>query len=374
MNNSTLDNFTLQIISKYIYDFKTINNLLKLNKSFSELYHTTFEIINLNCYYILSDKQVKNIIDKLINTFPNLEEIILNFNGTDCIDFDDFNNCILANYLKFYNYSQILEKPIKIKIQFDFKIKFNTYDFYKNFSEYLYILDFNLYILSKLIEKDIIILKNIYVLINCCIYYNDLNILDDIYKSFMKIKLNKNLKNKINLIVRLDKYMPFHDIPDEYKNIDGFYFSYYIKGVFHFNNINDKNVNYINYQPQIKDKSKLWKYIISFPVYYEIMKNYNNELKKYKNRNLYMKIKTFIKHEIDKIYDLSLTDEYIRKYFVECNGKIYKSITVSNNVKLCLNKNGKYYVSCDCSKEANNWHFVQSEILEYFNVNDNYEL
>ena len=382
---NTLDNFTLQIISKYIYDFKTINNLLKLNKSFSELYHTTFEIINLNCYYILTDKQVKNIVNRLINMFSNLEEIILNFNGTDCIDFDDFNNYVLANYLKFLKYTSDLgggadlglkdiEKPIKIKIQFDFKIKFNAYDHLKNFSEYINILDFNLYILSKLIEKDIIISKNIYVLINCYIYYKDLNILDDIYKSFMKINSNKNLKNKINFIVRLDEYMPYHDIPDEYKNIDGFYFSYYVKGVFHFNNINDKNINYINYQPQIKDKRKLWKYVISFPVYYEIMKNYNNELKKYKDRDLYMKITTFIKHGIDNIHHESLINEHICKYFVECSGKTYKSIIVSNNIKLCLNRNGKYYVNRDCDKEAKNWHLVQSEILEYFNINNMYEL
>ena len=179
---NTLDNFTLQIISKYIYDFKTINNLLKLNKSqninksFSELYYTTFEIINLNCHYILTDKQVKNIVDKLINMFPNLEEIILNFNSNyDCITIDDFNNCVLANYLKFLKYTSNLgggadlglkdiEKPIKIKIQFDFKIKICTLGINHALSESQSTFNLNLYILSQMIKKEIIISKNIYII------------------------------------------------------------------------------------------------------------------------------------------------------------------------------------------------------------------
>ena len=55
MSNSYLNNLELQIVSKYIYDFKTINNLLLLNDDSKYLYYTTFETINL-LIYILSDK------------------------------------------------------------------------------------------------------------------------------------------------------------------------------------------------------------------------------------------------------------------------------------------------------------------------------
>ena len=119
MSSNNLNNIDLQIVIKYIYDFKTINNLLQLNNMLKYNYHTTFEIINLNCYYALTDKQVKEIIDKLTTIFPNLEEIILNFNGCSMIDFDDFINYILLNYLKFCKFSNL-----SIKIQFDFKIRF----------------------------------------------------------------------------------------------------------------------------------------------------------------------------------------------------------------------------------------------------------
>ena len=56
----SLNNIDLQIISKYMYDFKSIENLLKLNDDLKYCYHTTFEIINIPYDYVLTDGQVRN--------------------------------------------------------------------------------------------------------------------------------------------------------------------------------------------------------------------------------------------------------------------------------------------------------------------------
>ena len=72
----SLNNIELQVVSKYIYNFKDIENLLKINDNLKYNYHSTFEFINLPTYYILTDNQVIKIINKLKMLFPNLKEII----------------------------------------------------------------------------------------------------------------------------------------------------------------------------------------------------------------------------------------------------------------------------------------------------------
>ena len=92
-----------------------------------------------------------------MNLFPNLNEIILDFDY-NIIDFDDFYNYIIFNYLKFCNYH------LNIKMRFNeiLKIRFKTYnssDYRTTFLNYQSVFDFNMFILSKLIEENII---NIY--------------------------------------------------------------------------------------------------------------------------------------------------------------------------------------------------------------------
>ena len=77
----SLNNIELQIVSKYIYNFKDIENLLKINDNLKYNYHSTFEFINLHTYYILPDNQVIKIINKLKVLFIILKKIILNYNS-----------------------------------------------------------------------------------------------------------------------------------------------------------------------------------------------------------------------------------------------------------------------------------------------------
>lgn len=379
-----LSNIELQIISKYIYDFETFSNLLLLDNDLRYNYHTTFEIINLSPFYILTDNQVKKLINKMIKIFPNLggradlglknlEEIILNFNGT-VIEFSCFNNYVLANYLKFCKYlDNYNNKQIKVKIKFNFKIRFYASSFNSNFLEHQSEFDFNLYILSKMIEQKII-LNNINIIIAYNILYDD-NI-DNIkftYESFNKINTNKlNDLLKINFITYLNLNMSFNNICYRHKNIDGFYFSHYSNGCFKFNNTNDECLLYgngyivENISDQIRQKHRLTKDINMFPIYYEIIKLHKYEISEYKLKYKYLNhcVYYLIKYN-EKFKDYN----YIRIY----SGKIYKHINISDRIELLM-KNGKYQIGNYCDRFAMIWYDLQDNILEYFDLNERYKL
>ena len=308
-------------------------------------YHTTFEIINLNCYYALTDKQVKEIIDKLTTTFPNLEEIILNFNGCSMIDFDDFINYILLNYLKFCKFSNL-----SIKIQFDFKIRFYNIPYADiNFSFYQPNFNFNLCILSEMVKQNIIISKNIYIVVNTGHnVYADLKYIYELFNKF---------KSTINFIIILDMYTtPFDIIENKYKNIDGFYFTYYYKATNYFNTI-EGDFCYQNNQELLKKYRKLHRTVYNFPLYYKYMTDKN------------------ITKDCEKIY----LDEKLKKiirnhdeYFIT-GCRIFKRVKLSDDFEMYMTSNGTYRIYSN-NLNAIKWHNFQHNILEYFNVNDRYEL
>jgi len=312
MSNSYLNNIDLQIVSKYIYNFETINNLLLLNDNLKYYYHTTFEIINLPIEYILTNKQVKEIVNKLIKIFPNLNEIILNFDSDENkVYFDNFIDYMLINYLKFIKYI----KNIKIKIQFDFKLIYYTYwDCIATFQEYQSIFDFKLYILSKMIEQKIILNDINIIIINKIIDKINNDVIKVILQSFNKIRNAKRLKTpKINFVINLRTDISFNVIQDKYKNIDGFYFTHYSNGCFKFNNNNDEILLYgDNCLLKLLQKIKLRKYIINFPTYYEIIKLYKNNLNVYKTKHRY--INKYVYKFIDDKTNKNLNkDEKLKK-------------------------------------------------------------
>ena len=379
MSNLYLNNIDLQIVSKYIYNFETINNLLLLNNDLKYYYHTTFEIINLPSMYILTDKQVKEIVDKLIKTFPNLNEIILNFNSSESIVyFDDFIDCMLSNYLKFVKYINNIESkksksalhPItigreapKIKIQFNFKLKHYNCECLLSFQEYQPIFDFKLYILSKMIEQKII-LNNIDIIIS----YSIINKINNNKIKFILQSFNKLKTSKINFIINLRTNMSLDSISDEYKNINGFYFTHYSNGCYKFNNTDDEILLYgDNCLLKLSQQFKLRKYIITFPAYYEIIKLYKNKLNDYKTEHRYINnyVYKFINDNNKKLN----RDE---KYGNKMNGTVYKCINISNDI--CFIRKNENYLLYTCDRNAGRWYELQYDILNYFKINNNYEL
>ena len=194
-----MNDFNIQIVSKYLYNFKDIENLLKINKTLKDLYHTTFELIYIPCNYVLPKHQIIKIVNKIIDTFPNLEEIILNFTTPYNYLCEEYFDNILHNYLNFLNIIENKNKNINIKIKFDCRLKINL-DI-NNYSK------FNIWL--QLISKISYFPIYIYII---TIHINDI----ELYKFCKKYK-------EINFIRPI--YTP--EFINEGIKINNFFYSYY---------------------------------------------------------------------------------------------------------------------------------------------------
>ena len=171
-----MNDFTLQIISKYL-NYRDTKNLMlideKVNKYFKENTHTTFNYININVNYIMPKHQIFKLINKLLFTFPNLEEIILNFESNTFLS--NFEN-ILITVNNFEKCIKNINKNINVKVKFngifelfhkeDVDIVEKVAKYFKSQTIYIYIWKFGHF--DKLNEKllDILKFKNINYVIN----------------------------------------------------------------------------------------------------------------------------------------------------------------------------------------------------------------
>ena len=348
----TLNNIELQIVSKYIYNFKDIENLLKINNDLKYNYHSTFEFINLPTYYILPDNQVIKIVNKLKVLFPNLKEIILNFNSEN-INFmflSNFYLFVLNNYLKFVKYSDL-----KIKLDFDFKIIVSSVCLINSNKT------FDILVLREFLKQEIIISP-----INL-IFEIDNNIqLNEIFELYNKIKCSK-----LNFILELNNHN-FNEMNNKYKNNEGFYFTYPCMSIC-FNNNN--NIYVQNYARRFN--LIFMNQISQFPLYYELMKCKNI------NQNNYLLIES--NKYIDKILDkLNESINNSNLNYIKINDNIiYTSKNEYYNNYIEINDNiGFYNTDLDnvlYYKNYDNtihyifiWHDLQKVIKNYWKINQKY--
>ena len=218
---SKLDNFHLQIVSKYINNYDDFKNLLNLHKKLNELYFSTFNIINISYNYIVLNKQIEKIINNIIDKLPNVSEIVLSFYNQyhKFVMYEDFVKYILCNYNKFDDYliKHNLKNRIKIKLKLNFRIKFITTKLYNDYN-------FGVCIISEMIKKNIIINQ-----ISILLYRSDVDI-DDIY-----LIVNKYINSKLRFILYIDND-EWKNLNEKYKNIGGFMYSFTFEGDFCFNN------------------------------------------------------------------------------------------------------------------------------------------
>lgn len=351
----SLNNIELQVVSKYIYNFKDIENLLKINDNLKYNYHSTFEFINLPTYYILTDNQVIKIINKLKMLFPNLKEIILNFNSEDIkiMYLLNFYLYILNNYLKFVKYSNL-----KIKLDFDFKIIVSSVCLINSDKT------FDILVLKEFLKQEIIISPiNLIFEIG-----DDLNI-NELFELYNKCKYPK-----LNFILELGKHK-FDEINDKYKNIEGFYFTYVGLDIY-FNNIDDINNIYLqNYFQQFN--LNFINQISQFPLYYELMKCKNI------NQNSYLVIES--NKYIDKILDnLNETINNSNLNYIKINDNIiYTSKNKYYNKYIKITDDiGFYNTDSDnnlCYKNLDDnvyykliWCNLQDTIKNYWKINVSY--
>lgn len=365
----SLSNIYLQIITKYIYDFKTINELLKINNNL-KYYYSTFEFVHLPIRYILPDSQIRKIIIKLNSLFPNLNEIILNFEDSNInkIYLFEFYNCVIRNYLNFMKYINFNKNNVKLKMNFNFNIILAFFCFINGDKT------FDVILLRELLKRNII---------NCSI-----NILFDVDNDF---KLNEcfELYNKfkhpnLNFIIKLYdiyEYKEFKNMNDKYKNNDGFYFSYLGTDIY-FNS--DEGINNI-YIKNYFEKFKLsfLNDINNFPLFYEIIKCKN---KKVINNNIHLLIIE------NKYIDIILNNLYYNlnnmniKYIIINENLIYTSkneyykkyINIHENVGF-YNNDDKIIINCENVDENmeyryKDWFYMQNSIKSYNKIKNTYDI
>ena len=102
---------------------------------------------------------------------------------------------------------------------------------------------------------------------------------------------------------------------------------------------------------------------------------YKDNLDYYKTEQRYINqyVYKFIGREIDNHWNEIIEDEQLSKYINTGSGITYKCINISNNICLYATKNGNHRF-CRCNYNASRWHGFQSEILDYFKINEHYEL
>ena len=116
---SELDTNTKMIISKYLYgkDFTDFVNAFNLQ----DYYHTTFNYITINNTFTTNCNKITCIsnltfekIIKTLQSFPNLNEIILNFVSPSQVIYDYLLKIIEKYYNKFKKYTNFTKIKIRI--------------------------------------------------------------------------------------------------------------------------------------------------------------------------------------------------------------------------------------------------------------------
>jgi len=369
-----LSNIYLQIITKYIYDFKTINELLKMNNNLKYYYYSTFEFVRLPIRYILPDSQIKKIITKLNSLFPNLNEIILNFEDSNInkVYLFEFYNYVLRNYLnfmKYLNFNKNNENNIKLKMNLKFNIYMANFCFINGDKT------FDVILLREFLKRNII---------NCSI-----NILFDVNNDF---KLNEcfELYNKfkhpnLNFIIKLYdiyEYKEFKNMDDKYKNNNGFYFSYLGTDIY-FNNDDDaiNNIYIKNYFE--KFKLSFLNDINNFPLFYEIMKCKNKKIID-KNTHLLITENKYIDITLNNLYRNlnNINVKYIKinenLIYISKNEYYKKYININDNVGF-FNIDDKIIINCENINRSveysyENWLYVQNSIKSYNKIKNTYDI
>ena len=294
------------IISKYLSgnDFiNLINTISKLNTYF----HTTFNYINLDANYVIPKHQVKLLIDKLLSTFPNLEEIILNI--TSEYIYVDSLNCIMKNYNNLNKC--FISKNIKIKINFNqlTNLNFRNIDsnrirYYLNFIKDIIKSTNNLYIIIDAFKKNndnLLKFANEYKLFK----FVKMMWKDDIAEANEANEANEtneaNTNNSLKLLNKCDNIY--------YTNIYGTH-------IYH-NDISILNNPYMKcYSNFCKTPVLIEEEIDNFKSYYNIMK-----LKRKLNNEPFHKLK--IKYELNKSYYTEFTELHYESLKTIFNDSIY---------------------------------------------------
>jgi len=282
----------LIIISKYI-EHDDYENYFKIFPNINELYHSTFNYINLNIYdynytynYIIKHKSILNI-------FPNVKTIIINFNfkytyyhNINLLKliikvFNLFNNLYKGKFIKIiinnekliFSYRTPKDKTIKYLDIINELIKNNQMS--DNFKFYMLFESFNKYKFVKIMSSKILIdFWKFEKLHDCTI--------DDILSNedFM---VHSTIKNE-------------NDLNDLYTHL-------YINTI--FKNLN----NHEFYYCKNKLEYRYIKDIKYFPSYYKLMK-LNIKLKCNKTIDIY--IKEYIHNfEFDNIEKYKYVNEYL---------------------------------------------------------------
>jgi len=407
-NKSHLDNFHLQIVSKYFNHDMDLNNLIKIHTSLNEYYFQY--TLNISYKYILPTSQIKELIKKLKIKFPNLKEIVLSFyshNGN--IDITWFEEYVLQNYFNFLKYS----KNIKIKIKFDFKI---LTMFYFIDGKDIRNINLHLYILHEFLKQNIII-SPIYLIFDTK-FINIQLFVKTCYELFDKYKFIKNNHSYLNFIIDIGYSFENNKwgiIDNMYKNINGFYYSIYPHKLY-FNNMNMCLSNPYT-QNILKDEVYLY-FIKDFPYIYQILKlrerlknKYinkfeneditNDEIEDIENNTKIQNTKNNerllnnVIHEkrINKIYNIvfnsdiqfdnyefeNMDDEnnthisYFMKYY-----KYYKSsITINKDLKLYKTYDDEYVFNISDNAEYRKlkyksyyYEYIINDIKNYFKINN----
>ena len=305
-----LSNLGLQIISKYL-DFKDVEKLLKLNPDLKYYYHTTFNLINIPIYYIIPIHQVKQIVDNLLSTFPNLEEIVLCFNVKHIfywqfeIMIANYNNFIKVLHLKFINDSS--HRIFRLKIDNLYK---NSYFIFKADDIVNNTFKLLLYLMSNIFVNQIFI--NVSAANT-----------DEFNKIFNIIKCNPKINFNISLYIRDINVI-------DNKSLNNLCFSLIGKRDLIFKNMLEYNNMYIkNYVNKLENNFII--NIDDFNIYYNIIK-LKNRLKNITNENI--EIHYFdLNHNNCTIEDLKnmMNNRYINTIYHNIHNAKISHIIISNN-------------------------------------------
>ena len=324
---SKLSSFHKQIVSKYFDNFNDYDNLFKVDKNLSKLYFSSFNYINLSINYVLSEKEIINILNRIRLNFSNLKTLYLKFNiSNKLIKYLQLQNIIL-NYDKFI---KLCDKELNIKITFDS----NIFKLFNHIYNKVNITTTNTYefkYFNELINNNIILgITNFYIVIDKQLYFNNNYI------------LNHMINNKLDNFKYLVKITTFNRIPDEFKNVDYILYKCIDNNDFIFNTnkeyknlikfinlqistkllfYNSDLINCINnnnnneYIENLRDTIDNIKY---FPMYYEMLKYKNNKTK-------IIRLDNYCKYNYDKLvnYELRHHNNSINKFKIHIDNKLW---------------------------------------------------
>jgi len=346
-----LSNFDLQIISKYL-DYENTKELLKLNTSLRYSFDSTLNYITFKFEenIFINNNSIEQIIEKLLNIFPNLREIILNFKLENHVN-DEYSNKILFIYQNFS--SVVKNKNINIKINFNHPLHV--------FIDYNYTIDK----FKEWLDKIVGVLKNsIFICFGSICGSSELHKLCEKYKTINFVeemvclpdeKYKDNINNTLfkpeikNLYYSYFSYQPFFKTIDEYyKNL----YLYEFKNIIH-------NVKYFpKFYSNIKIKKllkiELLKYNNSIDLNLLNIEKYITSNYKFMNENMRLKLQILDKQLLE-----FLNKGNIEIHEICCNKfSIFKRIL---SEKYCDNINRSLFI---CIKKIS----INNEII-YFNNN-----